>query len=45
MPADKLAGRSEAIWAARKQKPVVAAAERRAKIQEEFARPQSCEVH
>jgi Integrase core domain len=34
-PADKLAGRAEAIWAARKQKPATANARRRAKVEKE----------
>jgi len=45
-PADKLAGRAEAIWAARKEKLATASARRRAKAEEkEIARPQSSEVH
>ena len=45
-PADKLAGRAEAIWAARKEKLATASAKRRAKAEEkEIARPQSSEVH
>ncbi len=45
-PADKLAGRAEAIWAARKEKLATAGARRRAKAEEkEIARPQSSEVH
>ncbi len=45
-PADKLAGRAEAIWAARKEKRAKASAGRRAKTEEkEIARPQSSEVH
>ena len=45
-PADKLAGRAEAIWAARKEKLATASARRRAKTEEkEIARPQSSEVH
>ena len=34
-PADKLAGRAEAIWAARKQKLATANARRRAKAEKE----------
>ena len=45
-PADKLAGRAEAIWAARRQKLAAADARRRAKIKEnEVDRPQCCDVH
>jgi len=45
-PADKLAGRAEAIWAARREKLATASARRRAKTEEkEIARPQSSEVH
>jgi hypothetical protein len=45
-PADKLAGRAEAIWTARREKLATANARRRAKTKEkDFARPQSCEVH
>jgi len=45
-PADKPAGRAEAIWAARKEKLATASARRRAKAEEkEIARPQSSEVH
>jgi len=45
-PADKLAGRAEAIWAARKEKLATANARRRAKTEEkEIARLQSSEVH
>jgi len=45
-PADKLAGRAEAIWAARKVKLATASAKRRAKTTEkEVAGPQSSEIH
>jgi putative transposase len=45
-PADKLAGRAEAIRAARKEKLAAASAKRRAKTEEkEIAQPQSSEVH
>ena len=45
-PAEKLAGRAEAIWAARREKLATANARRRAKTKErEIAQPQSCEVH
>ena len=45
-PVDKMAGRAEAIWAARKEKLATASARRRAKAEEkEIARPQSSEVH
>ena len=45
-PADKLAGRSEAIWAARKQKLATANAQRRARSEKEgFARSQCSGVH
>jgi putative transposase len=45
-PADKLAGRAEAIWAARKEKLATASAKRRAKTAEKkVAGPQSSEVH
>ena len=45
-PADKLAGRAEAIWAAREQKLATAHARRRAKAEEEgFARSSSSGVH
>ena len=45
-PADKLAGRADAIWAARREKLATASARRRAKTEEkEIARPQSSEVH
>ncbi len=45
-PADKLAGRAEAIWAARREKLAVADARRRAKTQEKtFAQSQSPELH
>ena len=45
-PADKLAGRAEAIWVARKEKLATASARRRAKTEEkEVGRPQSSEVH
>jgi putative transposase len=45
-PADKLAGRAEAIWAARRQKLAAADARRRAKIQENGVdRKQCCDVH
>ena len=41
-PADKLAGRAEAIWAARREKLAQADARRRAKSKEkEFAQPPS----
>ena len=44
-PADKLAGRAEAIWAARRQKLAAADARRRAKIKEkEVDQPQCCDV-
>jgi putative transposase len=44
-PADKMAGRAEAIWAARREKLATASARRRAKTAEnEVARPQSSEV-
>ena len=36
-PADKLAGRAEAIWAARRQKLATADARRRARAKEGFA--------
>jgi hypothetical protein len=45
-PADKLAGRAEAIWAARRQKLAAAAARRCAEAGEkELDQPQCCEVH
>jgi transposase InsO family protein len=45
-PADKLAGRAEAIWAARKQKLATANARRRAEAEKEgFARSESSGVH
>jgi hypothetical protein len=45
-PADKLAGRAEAIWAARREKLAQADAHRRAKTKEkEFAPSQSAELH
>ncbi len=45
-PADKLAGRAEAIWAARRQKLAAADARRRAKAKErEVDQPQCCDVH
>ena len=45
-PADKLAGRAEEIWAARKQKLAAADARRRAKTRDkEMDQPQCCEVH
>src|SRR5208282_3174817 len=45
-PAEKLAGRAEAIWAARREKLATANARRRAKTKEQgIAQPQSCEVH
>jgi putative transposase len=45
-PADKLAGRAEAIWAARREKLARADTRRRAKSHEkEFARSQSPELH
>jgi putative transposase len=45
-PADKLAGRAEAIWATRREKLAQADARRRAKTKEEvIARPQSPELH
>ncbi len=45
-PADKLAGRAEAIWAARREKLAQAAARRRAKTQEKaFAQSRSAELH
>jgi putative transposase len=45
-PADKLAGRAEAIWAARRQKLAMADARRRGKAKEkELDQPQCCEVH
>jgi len=45
-PADKLAGRVEAIWAAPKQKRAMANAERRTRCETEgFARSQVSRVH
>jgi putative transposase len=45
-PADKLAGRSEAIWTARRQKLAAADARRRAKMKKnEVDQPQCCDVH
>jgi putative transposase len=45
-PADKLAGRAEAIWAARREKLAQADARRRAKTKEkEFAQSRSPELH
>ena len=45
-PADKLAGRAEAIWAARRAKLAQADARRRAKAKEKgFARSRSAELH
>ena len=45
-PADKLAGRAEVIWAARKQKLATANARRRAEAEKEgFARSESSGVH
>jgi putative transposase len=45
-PADKLAGRAEAIWAARREKLAKADARRRAKTREKaFAPPPSPELH
>jgi hypothetical protein len=45
-PADKLAGRAEAIWSARREKLAHADARRRAKAKEkEFARSESAELH
>jgi hypothetical protein len=45
-PADKLAGRSEAIWAARREKLAQADARRRAKAREKaFAPSPSPELH
>jgi hypothetical protein len=49
-PADKLAGRAEAIWAARRQELAQADARRRAKAkakaqEKEFARLRSAELH
>jgi len=45
-PADKLAGRAEAVWAARKQKLATANARRRAKAEKEgFAQSQCSGVH
>ena len=46
-PADKLAGRAEAIWAARREKLAQAEARRRAKTKtkEGFAQSQSPELH
>ncbi len=45
-PADKLAGRAEAIWAARRQKLAAADARRRATVKEnEVDQPQCCDVH
>jgi putative transposase len=45
-PADKLAGRAEAIWAARRQKLAAADARRRAKIKDnEVDQAQCCDVH
>src|SRR4051812_17090565 len=44
-PADKLAGRGEVIWAARRQKPAAADARRRAKTRETgFARARPPEL-
>jgi putative transposase len=43
-PADKLAGRAEAIWAARRQKLAAADARRRAKTKD-VDQPQCCDVH
>ena len=44
-PADKLAGRAEAIWAARREKLAQADARRRAKTQEkEFAQSRPAEL-
>jgi len=45
-PADKLAGRAEAIWAARRQKLPAADARRRAKLKEkEVDQLCCCDVH
>jgi putative transposase len=45
-PAEKLAGRAEAIWMARRQKLAAAEARRRAKSKEnEVDQPQCCDVH
>jgi Integrase core domain len=45
-PADKLAGRAEAIWAARRQKLAAADARRRAKNKdEELDQEECCTVH
>jgi putative transposase len=45
-PADKLAGRAEAISTARRQKLAAADARRRAKMKEnEVDQPQCCDVH
>jgi putative transposase len=45
-PADKLAGRAEAIWTTRRQKLAKADAQRRARSKmEEPARPERCTVH
>jgi Integrase core domain len=45
-PADKLAGRAEAIWSARRQKLAAAEARRRAKTKEnEVDQHQCCDVH
>ena len=43
-PTDKLAGRAEAIWAARRQKLAAADARRRAKAKR-MDQPECCEVH
>ena len=45
-PADRLAGRAEAIWRARRQKLAAADARRRATVKEnEVDQPQCCDVH
>jgi len=45
-PADKLAGRAEAIWTTRRQKLAKADAQRRTRSKaEESARPERCTVH